>query len=191
MRVVVTRGREARRQFEAPRQQVFRIDISADARRHFRQHADGRHVRGMALQVLTKHGFGFGNAVLDQRHRRAHELRVVRGVAYGLRVGAIGGLAHFERGVVIAERTPCVGLRGTKLHRTAQTLDGLVATAQAPERQTLERQRLRLVGHHLEDLTGLFEGRVRVGLQQPRRVRERHLESAGRLLGVPGHGLTT
>ena len=145
----------------------------------------------MALQVLTKRGFGFGNAVLDQRHRGAHELRVVRGVAYGLRVGAIGGLAHFERGVVVAERTPGVRLRGTELHRTAQTLDGLVSTAQAPERQAFERQRLRLVGNDLQNFTGLFEGCVRVGLQQPCRMRERHLECAGRLLGVPGHGLPT
>jgi hypothetical protein len=143
----------------------------------------------MALEVFAQCRFRLGYAVLHQRQRGAHELRVARCVADGLRVGAIGGLAHFQRRVVIAERAPGVGQRRHEEHRPLERRDGLFPAAHAPEREALQRQRIRLVGHHLEHLRGLLgRGRGR-GIQQPRRVGQRGVEAAGGLDRV--HWLTT
>lgn len=43
--VVVSCGVEVRCEFETPCQKAFRIPIPPDARRHFRQHADGGDAR--------------------------------------------------------------------------------------------------------------------------------------------------
>ena len=117
----------------------------------------------------------------------AHELRIVRRVADGLRVGVIGGLAHLERGVVIAERAPRIRQRGLEMHRAPQRLDGLFALPEPPERETRERQRIRLVGNDLQDFVGLLAAAARASrCQQPRRMRERDLERAGGFGGVRG-----
>jgi hypothetical protein len=111
-------------------------------------------------------------------------------MANGLGIGAVGGFAHFERGVVIAQRTPGIRQCGLELQRAPQTRDGLLAPAQPTQREAFERQRLRLIGQDLQDLARLLERGLRVRLQQARRMSERDLERAGRFCGRSGHGLT-
>ena len=77
-RVVLPRDRETRCEFEAAREQGFRIGDAADARRHFGEHADGGDVGRIVPQVFAQQRFGFGDAVLAQRQRRDHELRIAR-----------------------------------------------------------------------------------------------------------------
>ena len=86
---------------------------------------------------------------------------------------------------MIAERAPGLGQLGLEMHRAPQRRDGLVALPEPAERQARQRQRVRLVRMHLEDLRGLLgRGRARIALEQSRRVSQRHLERAQRLRGV-------
>ena len=105
---------------------------AADARRHLGQHADGERRRwDGACRCSRSCAFRVRDAVLGQRQRRRHELRIARGVAQVLREGVVGRLAHLERAVVIAERAPRIGQRGLEMHRAPQRGDGLLAL---PER---------------------------------------------------------
>ena len=76
-RIVVARSLEARRQFQAPRQQVLRVLITAEARCDLRKHPNGRHIGGIPLQMFTQQQFGRGNAVLAQRSAGSYQPRIV------------------------------------------------------------------------------------------------------------------
>ena len=100
-------------------------------------------------------------------------------MADGFRVGRIGGFLHLERGVVISERAPRVRQRGPEMHRALERRDRFLALAEPPEREAGDRERVRLVGNHLQDLVRLFRRGARVGVEQPHRIRECDIERAG------------
>ena len=126
----------------------------------------------------------------DQRQRGVHESRVVGRMTQVLREGFVGRGAHVQRAVVIAERAPGLEQFRLEMHRPAQRRDGLLALAETPQRQSRQRQRIRLVGMDLQDLIGLLGRGRRITLQQARGVRQRDLQRA-MWCGAVAHGLTT
>ena len=100
--------------------------------------------------MLAQRGLGVGDAILHQRQRGLHELRIARRMAQVLREGLVGGLAHFQRRVVVAERAPGFGQLGLEMHGATQRGDGFLALAERAQREAGQRQRIGLLRVNLQ-----------------------------------------
>jgi hypothetical protein len=74
---LVARRHEPGRELERAPEQALRIVVAADAHRHFREHADRRHVRRRIVQVSLEQPLRLRDVVPVHRERGAPQLRVV------------------------------------------------------------------------------------------------------------------
>jgi hypothetical protein len=133
--IVVPRGLEARRQFQAACQQALGVVVATDARGDLGQHADRRHVGRKPLQVAAQQRLGDGDTAFGQCQRRFHEPGVARRVADVVGVGLVGACGIAHRIQVITQRTPGIGHGWLQAHGRTQRRDGFLAAPGIAKRQ--------------------------------------------------------
>ena len=134
--VVVARTGKAGGELEAAREQILGVVVTAQARGHLGEHADGSDVGRVLVQVPAQQRLGLGDAVVAQRGGRSHQARVTRGHLEKARTRSLSSRIVAHRRQVIGKGAPGIGKIGIERHRSAQRCHRILAPCQRSEGQT-------------------------------------------------------
>lgn len=144
--VVVARGSEARREFEATLEEQLRIAVATEPGTDLREHANRGDIGRMLQQVLPQARLGYGKAAVAQRGCRLEQARIACRVANMARVGSVCARDIAHQHQVVAEQAPGIRKVRLELYGAAQGCNGRLAAARGAQGKPEFEMRRRRVG---------------------------------------------
>ncbi len=180
-RVVVPGRIEGRRELETALQKPQRIGITEQARRHLREHAQGRHIIGLLRKMGPQQGFCLRNPVVAESPGGPQQPWIACRCLDVVRVRPVGGVSITAYSQLIGQSEPGIGQIRPLGYGLSQRIYRAIDVAGHGARQSQDHQRLGLPRNHFQDLARLLGGDCRLDGEQTRRVRQRDFECPDRL----------